>query len=305
MRVIPFSLLLALFLATLLVAEPSSFFARDSVAFHRLAVKQQVIRNVQEETGGATTPSRASGELSVKKAVVFSALIPGTGQAYAKSYWKSALFLGVEIGAWALNIVYNKKGRDREAEFKIYADQRWSERRYFSYIYYQLLNNGVLNELFQTFTDEMGRPIIADQDYTPETVNLLRQYESDQYPGLSGFTHRLPHTKTQQYYEMIGKYPAQFGNAWDDASFDVKYDGYRGRMTPHNAYYMDMRDESNHFFKIAGYGAMAVLANHVISAIDAGFTARNHNRKVKMQVSYRSVPIQYQLVDMFGVSLNW
>lgn len=52
------------------------------------------------------------------KAVLLSALIPGAGELYAGSYWKSALFFAVEVGCWAAAINYGIRGEDKDTEFK-------------------------------------------------------------------------------------------------------------------------------------------------------------------------------------------
>jgi len=132
-----------------------------------------------------------------------------------------------------------------------------------------------------------------------EILFNLREIEQNE------FSHRLPSTRTQQYYEMIGKYPGQFGNAWSDASFDRKYSG-PDNITSNNNFYMDMRDEANRYYDIAQYGLMAVLINHVVSAIDAGFTTRNYNRRqVKMEMSYKNLRYKREYVNMFGVNVSW
>ncbi len=293
-----------IFTASLLQAETPFKWNENALLVRRAVLKDKAMTNLQENSN-KTIQTDTPGTLSVRKAVLLSALVPGGGQLYSGSYIKSALFFGVEIGAWILNITYNKKGKDKDTEFKTYADAHWSEQQYFSYVYYKVGPDEFGRELPIT-VDAMNRPIISNSAYTAALVNELRNYEQEKYAG-SGFTHHLPTTKTQQYYEMIGKYPAQFGNGWDDASFLIHYDGYTGSMTPRNAYYMDMRDESNHFYKVAGYGSMTALVNHVVSAIDAGFTARRHNRQqeLKVEMSYQNIPIQGEYVDMFGINMGW
>jgi hypothetical protein len=69
---------------------------------------------------------------------------------------------------------------------------------------------------------------------------------------------------------------------------------------------MDMRDQANRYYDIAQYGLMAVLINHVVSSIDAGFTTRNYNRRqVKMEMSYQNLRYKGEYLNMFGVNLSW
>ncbi len=283
---------------------------------NRLQLHQQLQSNLEQEikeegsAGGSTK--------SVAKAVAFSALLPGAGQLYNGSYWKAAAFLAVEAAAWTIFFTYTQKGDDKDTEFKQYADQYWSEYRYWSYVNY--LADQRYSESFPNGYDEVPYDVngsviqdeygsrtwyLIDQAYyNQETINYLRGIET-QFPTGSGFTHHLPDTKTQQYYEMIGKYPKQFGNAWYDADFNATYQDFgQGNITPMNALYATMRDDANQLYKTASYGTMVALVNHLISAIDAGFTARSINRRA-MEVTYHNRFVVDEYVNMFGLSVGF
>jgi len=285
--------------------DDASIFFTDSVLVHRSQLLMQVSENLEQEEEELSATPGTIPQKSVAKAVAFSALVPGTGQIYAKSYIKAGIFMAVEIGAWAANIYYNNKGSEKDDEFRQYADQFWSEKAYWSYVNYQ--NSKLEEPLTEVYpaewydTPEGGRwYLILDQVYGPDAVANLREIEN-RFPG---FTHRLPETKTQQYYEMIGKYAIQFGNAWSDASFDFVYDGYRKKVSPQNDFYSQMRAESNEYYDKAGYGAMVALVNHVVSAFDAGFTTRSFNRR-QLRMSYQNRPVNGQYVNLFGLSMRW
>jgi hypothetical protein len=252
---------------------------------------------------------------SVFKAVLFSAIVPGAGQIYNQSYWKAAAFLAIEAAAWAVNISYNKKGDNKDTEFKRYADENWNEHRYWSYVNYQADIDEVTFPDYQPVPYNSGGEVINDEHgqrtwylideaiYDEEAVRRLREIES-QFPTGSGFTHHLPETRTQQYYEMIGKYPRQFGNAWFDADFNTYYQDFgQGKITPMNDLYATMRDDANQFYKTAGYGTMAILINHLVSAIDAGFTAKKFNEH-NLEVTYQSRRYVDEYVNMFGVNFS-
>jgi hypothetical protein len=49
---------------------------------------------------------------------------------------------------------------------------------------------------------------------------------------------------------------------------------------------------------------MAALINHVISAVDAGFTTRRYNRR-QMKLSYDNRIYNGEFVNMFGVAFIW
>lgn len=295
---------------SLVVAETPFNWGKEEMLASRLVMKQQALQSTQTEDTLFHTAPPAGKKLSVKKAVIFSGILPGSGQFYAKSYVKTALFVAVEAAAWAINISYQHKGDQKDSEFKDYANAHWAEYRYWSYVNWDNRGNdayaGLLvpENLWVTVNHEDGRVwYLIDEGYyranQASIVNNLRQVEQQEY------SHRLPPTRTQQYYEMIGKYPVQFGNAWDDATFNRTYSG-PDNITPNNNYYMEMRDESNHYYDMAQYGIMVALINHVVSAIDAGFTARNYNRQqAKLEASYHNYRYRGEYVNMFGVNVIW
>jgi hypothetical protein len=287
-----------------LIASVPFEWQNGELIIRRLNMKQEVLKNIQENQD--VWQSQTGEQRSIKKAILFSLMVPGSGQFYANSYLKGALFLTVEAGAWMLNISYTKKGDDKDREFKAYAEKHWSDYRYWSYVAYRassvLEDPPISSDEFISANNGKWF-LIPENQFTPAMVSQLREIEGK----IQTFSHRLPETKTQQYYEMIGKYPAQFGYAWDDADFNRHYSGYTGDYTPRNNFYMDMRDEANRLYNIAGYGTMVALINHIVSAFDAGFTARrfNRNHAVKIKMSYKSYLLKNEYVNMFGINFNW
>jgi hypothetical protein len=308
------------FVFIFLVGLSLTVFAEDEflqktgdVLLNRLQLNEQLQQNLDETL--QKDPQLNRNSKSVFKAVLFSAIVPGAGQIYNQSYWKAAAFLAIEAAAWAVNISYNKKGNDKDAEFKRYADQNWSEYRYWSYVNYQVDIDEVTfpgydpipyDEDGMIIDDEYGERtwyLIDEGSYDADAIAYLREKEG-QFPTGSGFTHHLPETKTQQYYEMIGKYPRQFGNAWYDADFNTYYQDFgQGKITPMNDLYATMRDDANQYYKTAGYGTMVILVNHLISALDAGFTAKKINRQ-NLQVTYQNRRYVDEYVNMFGINFS-
>ncbi len=100
--------------------------------------------------------------------------------------------------------------------------------------------------------------------------------------------HELPENKTQQYYEMIGKYQ-KFNAGWDDVNWIpgmVETDTSKASL-----FYMDMRANSNSELKMAGAASAVVLFNHVLSALDAVWSVRQFNRALKPKVRVKYVDL--------------
>jgi hypothetical protein len=185
---------------------------------------------------------------------LFSALVPGTGEMYAGSWLKGAIFLGAEIGLWVGYWQFHKKGGEWEDIFQAFADDHWSEDRWRDWM--------------------------------------------QNHPEFGDTTHTLPSTKTQQYYEMIGKYN-QFKAGWDD------YTEGGAALTPNRNYYEDLRDKSNDQFKRASYCAMISLGNHVLSALDAALTVRLKNRTLKGQVRMGLKNTLRETVPVAVLRMSW
>lgn len=111
-------------------------------------------------------------------------------------------------------------------------------------------------------------------------------------------THNLPPTKTQQYYEMIGKYD-QFKRGWDD------YTENGPDLTPHRDEYETMRDESNQNFIMASRLSMVVLANHVLSGLEAAWSINRHNVKVRAQAHMVPDANQSSITTVGSLQFNW
>ena len=112
---------------------------------------------------------------SPTKAFFLSLLVPGLGEYYAKSKYKPYVFFGADILLWTGHIIYHKKGKDGEDDFRAYADLHYDRDVY----------------------DEWWESLINND---PDTANT--------------FSHRLPPEKNHEYYENIGKYD-QFAIGWE------------------------------------------------------------------------------------------
>lgn len=205
---------------------------------------------------------------------LFSAVVPGTGEMYAGSWWKGALFLGAEVALWVGYAHYADKGQEWDDVFHVYADQHWSEPKYWVFIAQKANVQGVDENNYQNY------------------LEALRTYEHANY------SHGLHVDKDQQYYEMIGKYD-QFVQGWDD------FIEGQTVLTPNRNHYLDMRNSSNQQFKKASTCAMITVANHVLSAFDAALTINKENRKLEAKFRTGLRTIGENPVPFFAFQMNW
>ncbi len=235
------------------------------------------------------------------KAALLSAVVPGAGEFYTESYWKSALFAMIEVAAWSGYFVYEDKGDSKDKEMKRFGDARWSEQRYWSRVYDLALQNGNLIAGDIPIDQNSGLVILSES-----SVETLRYWES--HGGYSYFSHTLPRTKTQQYYEMIYKYPSQFGAGWIELGENWSYyDGGKklDSLTPDVSKYKKLRNRSNDFYATATNMASIVLINHLASAIDAAFSAKSYNAGLSYSIYAGQKRYAGERVNTYGLALSW
>jgi hypothetical protein len=212
---------------------------------------------------------------SVGKALLFSAVIPGTGQFYNKSFLKGLAFVGVEIGSWAVNVIYTQRGNEKTDEFEKFAQAHWNEEKYWNSLSEDARRNG--------------------KSIDPSDRQSLKEYER------ANFSHYLPDTRDQTYYENIGKYD-QFNAGWDDSKSGLA----RERDSENREFYTRIRKTANDQFRLATYGASTVLVNHVLSMLDAAYSTYRFNRKeIKASMGMEMQRYNQELVPALSVRVSW
>ncbi len=235
---------------------------------------------------------------SVWLAAGLSAVVPGAGEFYSGSYIKSAVFIAIEAAAITAGLIYNKKGDNQTDFFQNYADQHWSVNRYAQWTIYHIPN---LNPNLQKTANDY--PLLRDNNQTDlrayyAQLNQLERDVAGNGDNVVGmyYSHQLPFHGEQQYYELIGKYP-QFNVGWDDFGNDVtKAYSYGDPLTPHFIYYSDERGKANDYYNVAAKAVLIVVINHIVSALDAAWSAHNYNKGLEMKVSLERFDYGFQTV---------
>jgi hypothetical protein len=116
------------------------------------------------------------------------------------------------------------------------------------------------------------------------------------YPD-NGYTHWLFPYGQSQYYKEIGKY-SQWSAGWDD--------GISGPLTPgqlplsyespHYVEYRNARAEADRLNSLASTWAGVVVVNHILSAADAFWSAKQHNSSLHSSLELRLTPTPYGMV---------
>lgn len=198
---------------------------------------------------------------SPSRGFLYSMTIPGTGQLYTGSKTKGVFFMGIEALAWSAWYIFHNKGVNQDDDNKELARSYWDPERYQNYL---IEVHGI--------TDD------RDTSYITDAI----------------FTHHLPTTQTQQYFEMIGKYD-QFNYGWTDTDYRTG-----DSTSAYREQYLLDRDKANKDFDRAKLGAIVAIANHLFSAFDAALSARRYNRQ---QDSFAEFSLKARLAKYEGHSM--
>jgi hypothetical protein len=177
------------------------------------------------------------------RAFFYSLMVPAAGQLYTGSKVKAAVFFGIEAIAWVAYFSYHSDGKDQEDSYQVFADDKWDPQQYRNWL---VDTYGISSDTFP-YPDANGE--------------------------LQTFSHHLPETRTQQYYEMIGKYE-QFRYGWADTDYLAS-----DSVSAFREQYLIDRDNANSAFGKAKAAAIVSIANHLLSAFDAALAAKRYNRK--------------------------
>jgi hypothetical protein len=226
-----------------------------------------------------------NGRKSPLLAGVLSLAVPGAGEFYTQSYWRAGGFILAEAGLWVVYAVYSSKGDQQTSLFQDFADGHWSVVRYAQWIQD---NAPKLNPDVTSFTGwRIGTPDLpAWQQVDWKVLNDVENRIA-QLPG-NGFTHLLPHRPEQQYYELIGKYP-QFAAGWDDAGVMTPQRILSSDVSQRFLDYSKMRGKANDYYNIATNGSVLLVVNHLLSALDAAWSAAQFNNQLKLEAHLQPV----------------
>ena len=221
---------------------------------------------------------------------VMSLIIPGTGEFYAKSYVKSAIFFAAEAGLWTVYAIFQSKGNKKTDEYQAYANGNWDIRKYAQWL------------KDQSFQSSSGiNPLEPNVEVLRGQINVCEEVN---------FSHTLPPWGEQQYYEVIGKYQ-NFIYGWSTAAPDITKNNYDRYVLPQVESYMTDRQKANDYFSISSYSIDAVVLNHLLSAADAAWsvTVFNKNINVSTSVKFRNVysitQSKYALTPFLNLQANF
>lgn len=244
--------------------------------------------NVDENSN---TPSR-----SPFLAGLLSLIVPGAGEIYSESYLKAGIFIIAEAAFWYFNITNNNKGDDQSVLFQNYADTHWSVVRYAEWL-------NKFRTVFKGGDQGVDISIDPNSSLPPwERVdwNSMNKTES----VIPEFSHRLPQHGDQQYFELIGKYQ-QYNHGWDDS--DPNTSVYYTNITQNFHYYSSLRGKANNYYNTAETFAALIVVNHILSAIDAAWSASMYNSRYQFSshIELYKTPVGYEPIPTASLTIKF
>jgi hypothetical protein len=223
-----------------------------------------------------------------------SLALPGAGQYYNKSpMWKTASFLGVELGSIVAWDYFTKKAKTLRNDYWGFADSNWD--LYTWYLFTENGPNGKIEHNGRQWTENDFRAM-SNYEGTHHLLlhlsgDLAAQYgefiTSDSLGIISGYldSDLVNVVRDRHFYENIGKYD-QFVGGWSDANTEWYWEEKQLEdsteiviKTPLKADYLDQRFNSNKMLEMAKFSITALLFNHVISGLEAVLTNQKQSRE--------------------------
>lgn len=226
-------------------------------------------------------------------AMLGSALVPGLGQAANKKWVRAGAYFLADALFLAIHIDSFNKAKERERQYKQYANARWSVVTYAQWLVEYHDQNNILNP----YVDELRQQVEGvTPAYNPEVdweivdIELLRNVERETpyiSPDGAGntFSHVIPNYGSQQYYELISKY-YQYGPGWNDFDpglYQLAWDG--SDMSTNFFAGSALAERFNDKYRLAGNMVSLLVLNHVVSAFDALLTVKIKNNRLEAETS--------------------
>lgn len=278
----------------LIFAQNSGESSDGSESTGTISARKKKSAKIKEYRDGKS-PLLASG---------LSLLVPGAGEMYGEDYLLGGILMGVEASLWTGYLVYEIEGDDKTKDYKTFADANFSSEQYYNAVWQMIPDT--CRTGFNITHDDLLHMSSASFDSTWQKVSksLSAFFSPPDHPSYTystEFTHQLPtrqegdkHVldKTQQYYEMIGKYH-QFAAGWEDfsgwkrdAQGNLEYDAQGNPILITGRNYRDytsnkqinvyenMRDEANQAYEVGTNFVMLAVLNRVVSAFDAAYVIK-------------------------------
>ena len=235
------SLLLASAVTTFVIVLTVSCPASTSSLLHNPDAEAVVQQNKQlSEPIARSLPSARMK--SPGKAFLFSAAVPGTGEFYSGAK-RGVVFAVAEVAFWAAYIVLHGDAEDLKDDYIAFVDEH----------------------------------IVFEDEPSPEYATSTEEWTLEDYEHAtqSDNWHYVYTEENGKPIDRVGKF------YWDDLPEDrIDQPGSIDMVSQSRAEAFEKRHSANDRFKNAKFFLGLVVANHIISAIDARIAATIYNNRI-------------------------
>lgn len=261
-------------------------------------VKVSKVHGIDEMKGKYKSP---------RKALFMSLVVPGSGQLYVGgskfTYARGVIYLALEAGLWAgwyYNTVYRYD--EQVKKYKKFADEHYSIGRYENAMYdlFTSLDDASQDSRFverymssrQSFCEALYGTGNNRGCYSGR--QLPYEKETDHKRAFGDNPQKLKKERKAGFYEASEVYQiiggATYVLGWDDVDSVATVDALGledpnseivelGQSSNRNKY-RSMRNEANDLADMQAWFIGGLILNHLISAVDAAFTAHSHNKSL-------------------------
>lgn len=257
------------------------------------------------------------------KSVLFSAILPGSGQMLNGDFKRGTVYMAIELLSWVYRDNYISKSKFYENKYKEFANEHWSFDKWIrDYSLFGDPGNSVHSTMIDSYgnfaypwDDAHGIEFTHDGGSLNKTTDVWfkAQYESYCSDAMQDYTiqcdtdffssERVVVNKDHHLYEGLGKYELFFAG-WDDTedcddsvinehgtcSYILSVGNKQNAFTENKRYYQyELRSKANKKSDYAENALTLIFANHAISMFDAFIS--NVIKNKDMNFNYYSHPI--------------
>lgn len=248
---------------------------------------------------------------SPRVAMFLSLLVPGLGQAYARNYWKTAAFGVVEAALIGTAIGFSLEGKKYEEQALDHAKEHYNPEKFYRFYenfrsYLQTKDNfdeSLIDSIIEadyywdnaeTFVQTDSGTISPKTDRFDVKNNPPEGFEDviDAEGYVQGWDDAEPYMTEEDGWTLDS---STYGSKWlinsdnylvykDEAGQDsTDYSFGHSELLEQ---YRDIKDDARRQYRVRNIMIYSLLANHVVSAVDALITARAHNNRLLGKQSF-------------------
>jgi len=268
-----------------------------------------------EEGDNSPVPARTTNSSKIdkkkfrspKKAMLLSLLVPGLGQTYAKKYWKTALWGSMEYFLIISAIKHARLGSHQVERARDFADDHYNPEKFFTFyrnfmefipdspmVDFTLIFGATLDNYVADFTGITEKPhttkIRPDFDKLIQENTFVQGWDDcEPVNNPNGYIHdSSTYLFTYASYNKDTTWMLNRYNKGDTILIERGIFGYSLNQQEYNR----ILRLSSHYYSVTRYFIFGIVANHIVSAVDAFISAMSYNN---MLLNKKSV---WQHIDL-------